>query len=696
MKAESATGSCEKLAASGSANGDSRSLQRKSRMIFLSCFRGRNSDDSSSSSFGKKKRRSTGSTSDTKFSKKKSNNSKDSANGSSYYSRQESVPLLTSAPPAPRAPRFTRIQNMIKAEEILENAAKNGIAEKSGNDFSFVRSIGEGSYSTVYRVRDEESKIHFAAKVIQKANLYRNDKLESAIRERDILVYLTESGENHPFIPNLYTTFQDVENFYLISLVAERGTLDDMITRFTTLSVPHATFYASEILAGLEFIHGKNIIHRDLKPENILIKEDGHIMIADFGSAQVVDNFTLPSNKFQEEDQYYPAPPPPVTRDYRRMLDDDEEEEPEPVRRSTFVGTAQYISPEMLTDGDVGPSTDVWGFACILFQSLYGQPPFRAVNQYHLLKKIRDLDFAFPDEFPPLARDLLASIFVLDPASRSKISDIKDHEFFRKINWDKILVNDPPRHAGYTPKSYAYNDFDLPLDMDTGYTDFAIQRMLNMKKPMKRLPGVGLVNGEQQLATFEFDDTLEGPSDMAIKPVQMDEATRARLLERQRIEHPYHLYVDNHLILRSGFVYKKRGLFSRRRMFLLTEGPHLFYVDPDEKILKGEIPWSPCMRTEARNFRAFLIHTPNRVYYMFDPDRRALEWCQAIEDTAKLFEVDIARIYQTAMREGTFDIIYGKKRTEKELAKEEKARLKKRQKEEKKRLKRALRNLRNR
>lgn len=49
---------------------------------------------------------------------------------------------------------------------------------------------------------------------------------------------------------------------------------------------------------------------------------------------------------------------------------------------------------------------------------------------------------------------------------------------------------------------------------------------------------------------------------------------------------------------------------------LLTEGPHLYYVDPVNKVLKGEIPWSPELRPEAKNFKTFFVHTVTAVYYL--------------------------------------------------------------------------------
>jgi hypothetical protein len=52
-----------------------------------------------------------------------------------------------------------------------------------------------------------------------------------------------------------------------------------------------------------------------------------------------------------------------------------------------------------------------------------------------------------------------------------------------------------------------------------------------------------------------------------------------------------------------------QGLFARRRMLLLTLGPHLYYVDPANMVLKGEIPWSHELRVEPKNFKIFFVHT---------------------------------------------------------------------------------------
>ena len=89
-------------------------------------------------------------------------------------------------------------------------------------------------------------------------------------------------------------------------------------------------------------------------------------------------------------------------------------------------------------------------------------------------------------------------------------------------------------------------------------------------------------------------------------------------------------FFKGHLILKQGILDKKKGLFAKRRMFLLTEGPHLYYVDPSAMVLKGEIPWSATLKTEIRDFRIFFVHVPGRIYYLIDPDSTSKDWCSAI------------------------------------------------------------------
>ena len=79
----------------------------------------------------------------------------------------------------------------------------------------------------------------------------------------------------------------------------------------------------------------------------------------------------------------------------------------------------------------------------------------------------------------------------------------------------------------------------------------------------------------------------------------------------------WHQFVDGEIILKQGFVSKRKGLFARKRMLLLTTGPRMVYVDPVQMVKKGEIPWSADLRVEPRNFKIFFVHTVSSVFYLF-------------------------------------------------------------------------------
>lgn len=142
-------------------------------------------------------------------------------------------------------------------------------------------------------------------------------------------------------------------------------------------------------------------------------------------------------------------------------------------RSNSFVGTAQYVSPELLTAKPLpDPSksasgaaqapppppacADFWAFGCVLFQFITGKTPFRAPNEYLIFQKITKLEYEFPPDFPEDARDLVSNLLVLDPHQRlgavHGVEDIKAHRYFRGIDWNSIwTVEPPPIRTGIAP-----------------------------------------------------------------------------------------------------------------------------------------------------------------------------------------------------------------------------------------------------
>lgn len=92
-------------------------------------------------------------------------------------------------------------------------------------------------------------------------------------------------------------------------------------------------------------------------------------------------------------------------------------------RRNSFVGTAQYISPELLKDKSASYSSDLWALGCIVYQMLAGSPPFQSRSEYIIFQKIQKLEYEFPENFDSVGRDLVEKLLVLDPTERLGASD---------------------------------------------------------------------------------------------------------------------------------------------------------------------------------------------------------------------------------------------------------------------------------
>lgn len=196
----------------------------------------------------------------------------------------------------------------------------------------------------------------------------------------------------------------------------------------TTFDEECTRYYTAQILDTIEYMHSKGVIHRDLKPENVLLDDQMHVKITDFGTAKILDPPKKPpqdgvNGEVNGFGGVYPGDPT----------------EADDTKANSFVGTAEYVSPELLTDKAACKASDLWAFGCIVFQLLSGRPPFKAANEYQTFQKIVNLDYEFPKGFPPVAKDLVERLLVLDPARRLNIEHIKNHEFFDGVEWGRKL-----------------------------------------------------------------------------------------------------------------------------------------------------------------------------------------------------------------------------------------------------------------
>ncbi|XP_019188271.1 PREDICTED: serine/threonine-protein kinase OXI1-like [Ipomoea nil] len=215
-------------------------------------------------------------------------------------------------------------------------------------------------------------------------------------------------------------------------------------------------FYAAELVLVLEYLHGLGIVYRDLKPENVMIQENGHIMLIDF------DLSTKLSPKSSETPPPPPKSEPPRAEKTRKKLPSwymlcrsgisPEEDSVHPClssasspsrsdsveKSNSFVGTEEYVAPEVILGNGHDFSVDWWCLGVMLYEMLYGTTPFKGSNRketfYRILSKEPDLVGE-----PTALRNLIGKLLEKDPDQRISGEEIKGHEFFRGVDWDGIV-----------------------------------------------------------------------------------------------------------------------------------------------------------------------------------------------------------------------------------------------------------------
>ncbi|XVF68328.1 hypothetical protein PTKIN_Ptkin10aG0196100 [Pterospermum kingtungense] len=347
-------------------------------------------------------------------------------------------------------------------------ASKTGLTFR---DFRLLNRIGSGDIGTVYlcRLATVDEKCYYAMKVVDKEALALKKKVQRAEMEKKILKML-----DHPFLPTLYAEFEASHFSCIVMEYCSGGDLHSLRHKLPQkrFSLNSARFYAAEVLVALEYLHMLGIIYRDLKPENVLVKSDGHIMLSDFDLSLCSDAIpAVESPSSSPEDptspQKQPCTRPHPTRLsclFRRLFRSKKIQtltpgklyfvaEPVTARSRSFVGTHEYVSPEVASGGSHGNAVDWWALGIFIYEMIYGRTPFAAPSNELTLRNIVKRPLTFPTHSPSSliehhARDLISGLLNKDPNSRlgSKrgATDVKAHPFFKGLNFALIRSLTPP------------------------------------------------------------------------------------------------------------------------------------------------------------------------------------------------------------------------------------------------------------
>lgn len=273
-----------------------------------------------------------------------------------------------------------------------------------------------------------------------------------------------------------------------------------LVCRCSLVAAYCCRFYGAEVLLALEYLHMLGVVYRDLKPENVLIRSDGHIMLSDFDLS--LESTSRPAVRCSpehfggdtpwisqsDEDRQPLCFPERLFRFRRPWRGKDPSRigpdslsrsrstrssssstgrffvaEPVEARSCSFVGTHQYVAPEVAAGRAHGAAVDWWAFGVLLYELAYGCTPFAGSTNSATLRNIVRAPLSFPHQVaapPPYEgklRELISALLEKDPAARlgstCGAAELKSHPFFEGLNFALLRSQTPPVVPGAPPRS---------------------------------------------------------------------------------------------------------------------------------------------------------------------------------------------------------------------------------------------------
>ncbi|WP_082983195.1 protein kinase [Mycobacterium sp. 1423905.2] len=240
--------------------------------------------------------------------------------------------------------------------------------------------IASGGTSTVYRGLDTRLDRPVALKVMD--SRYAGDP---QFMTRFQLEARTVARLKSPGLVAVYDQGLDARHPFLVMELIEGGTLRELLTERGPMPPHAAAAVLRPVLGGLAAAHRAGLVHRDVKPENVLISDDGEVKIADFGLVRAVAAAKITST-------------------------------------SVILGTAAYLSPEQVRDGNAGPRSDVYSAGILTYELLTGRTPFTGDTALSIAYQRLDTDVPPPSDViggvPAQFDDFVACATARDPAER--------------------------------------------------------------------------------------------------------------------------------------------------------------------------------------------------------------------------------------------------------------------------------------
>ncbi len=240
--------------------------------------------------------------------------------------------------------------------------------------------IATGGMSGVYRGLDLRLDRPVALKIMDSRYAGDSQFLTRFQREARAVARLKDPG-----LVAVYDQGIDGQHPFLVMELVEGGTLRELLAERGPMP-PHAVAAVlAPVLGGLAVAHREGLVHRDVKPENVLISDDGDVKIADFGLVRAIAEAKITST-------------------------------------SVILGTAAYLSPEQVSNGDATAASDVYAVGILAYELLTGTTPFTGDTALAVAYQRMDNDVPAPSSViggvPAQFDELVLRATARNPADR--------------------------------------------------------------------------------------------------------------------------------------------------------------------------------------------------------------------------------------------------------------------------------------
>lgn len=272
--------------------------------------------------------------------------------------------------------------------------------------------IGAGAFGTVHLGMHEESGEVAAVKIVPLENPNERRSYPSLEREISALKLVKALG-GHKSIIDLRDVYVEGQKLFLVTELARGGELFEQVVAYGSFPESKAQDVTREMASALSFLHRHGLVHKDVKPENILL------------SSRVVDHNN--SSVYRRNNRH-------ESISLVKLADFGSAGPAGTVTSLEDIGTAAYLSPELLTSGICTSACDMWALGCVLYIMLSGSHPFDLdgmspdqVVEHRI--KTEPISFAFSawDNVSPDAKDLISKLLVKDPALRLTADQMLQH-----------------------------------------------------------------------------------------------------------------------------------------------------------------------------------------------------------------------------------------------------------------------------